>query len=96
MLDNIDRKILEVLAEDGGFVALAVARRANLMSGCNGRQQSGAAQSWLKSLEGRGFVAKMDDLKPICWIRTPAGTAAMISLPRGGAKTLVEEMEAYA
>jgi hypothetical protein len=60
MLDNIDRKILEVLAEDGGF------------------------------------VAKMDDLKPICWIRTPAGTAAMISLPRGGAKTLVEEMEAYA
>lgn len=75
-----DLKILSALAEDGGFTALAVADRADLGSG-NGRMRSGAMRSWLSLLEARGLVAKMDDLKPICWIRTPAGTAALQQTP---------------
>jgi hypothetical protein len=75
-----DFKILSALAEDGGFTALAIADRSGVGDG-NGRMRSGAMRSWLALLEARGLVAKMDDQKPICWIRTPAGTAALQQTP---------------
>ena len=81
-LDLIDWKILGVVDERAGSTALQVADEAKLSVGLNGRMRSGAARSWLKSLEGRGLVAKMDDLKPICWVRTTAGTEALAATGR--------------
>lgn len=80
MSEGHDRKILAALAEDGGFTALVASDRSGLGSG-SGRMRSGAMRSWLSLLEARGLVAKMDDLKPICWIRTPAGTAFLQQKP---------------
>lgn len=75
-----DFKILSALAEDGGFTALAISDRSGVGDG-SGRMRSGAMRSWLTLLEARGLAARMDDQRPICWIRTPAGTAALQQIP---------------
>ena len=38
------------------------------------RQHSGDVRSWLLDMEKRGLVKRMDDQKPVCWLRTKAGT----------------------
>lgn len=82
MPESHDRKILKALADDSGCTTLTVAARAGITYGRgNGRMMSGAMRSWLTLLERRGLVAKMDDQKPICWIRTAAGTAALQQTP---------------
>lgn len=75
MPESHNKKILAAMAEDGGFTALSIADRSGLPSSGNGRMRSGAMRSWLSLLEGCGLVRKMDDLKPIAWVRTPAGTS---------------------
>lgn len=71
-----ERRILEFLSEDGGFTTGRVAENFTGY-GDNKRQRSGAVRSWLNILQKRGLVAPMDDLKPVAWVRTPAGTAAL-------------------
>jgi hypothetical protein len=69
-------KILNVLSEDGGFTTGEVAKRIQPF-GTNARMHSGATRSWLNSLKIMGFVAHLDDRKPVCWVRTRDGTAYM-------------------
>ena len=70
--------ILAVLDEDGGITTGQVSQSAQL-SYCahNARMRSGAVRSWLVGLQREGLVAPLDDEKPICWVRTAAGTARL-------------------
>lgn len=77
-LSRYDRWILELLSEDGGFVTGHIARNVP-MFGSNGHQQSGTVRSWLIDLKKRGLVRFLDDQKPVCWVRTAAGTAALFA-----------------
>jgi hypothetical protein len=81
-LSSHEREILEVLAEDGGFITKHVASHVSFF-GHNARTHSGAVRSWLVGLKKRGLVDLLDDQKPDCWKRTAAGTA-IISEVRGG------------
>lgn len=70
-------QLLEALDEDGGFTTGDVTKRSQLSFGCNAHQRSGAARSFLMLMMRDGYVRQMDDLKPVCWVRTPKGTAAL-------------------
>lgn len=71
-----EREILETLSEDAGFVTGRVAQGVT-MFGHNARTHSGAVRSWLMGLKKRGLVDYLDEQKPVCWKRTPAGTLAL-------------------
>lgn len=72
-----ETEVLRVLDEDGGFLTKDVAARLSLVGYESGHQRSGAVRAWLLDLRSRGFVVELDDQKPVCWKRTPAGTAAL-------------------
>lgn len=75
-LSRHEREIIERLSEDSGFVTGDVAKGVT-MFGHNARTHSGAVRSWLVGLKARGLVDHLDSQKPVCWKRTPAGTAAL-------------------
>lgn len=73
-------KLLRALAEVGGVTTgrlSELAWGARFIGRKGKRIQSAWARGDLLRLEGMGFVRRMDDLKPVCWIRTVAGTAAI-------------------
>lgn len=77
-LDDRDYALLKALSEDGGFTTGHVAERAGInFGGLNRRMRSGAVRSWLMNLKRAGLVDFLDGEKPVCWIRTAAGTAAL-------------------
>ena len=75
-LTAFDREILAFLNTVGASTTAKVARNISRF-GSNGHQQSGAALSWLRSLEKRGLVLRPDNEKPLVWVRTQEGTAAL-------------------
>lgn len=90
MLHDHDRKILAVLDERGAFTSGQVSSAA--FPGARSRRQtSGAVRSWLDDLKRRGLVAKADDQKPVCWIRTPAGTVALSENGNGQLRSVGDE-----
>lgn len=68
-LSEYDKKILDALDTVGGFTTGGVARRVTPKFGNNNRQHSGAIRSWLVNLEKNGLVKRMDNQKPVCWIK---------------------------
>lgn len=74
MLSQSDYNILDKLAEDGGFTTHHVARHA--WTSCD-RRGSAECRQALLYLQKEGYVAPMDDQKPVAWKRTPKGTAAL-------------------
>jgi hypothetical protein len=78
-LTEIERKILLALDGDGGRKTGTVARDVDALkwAGFAGRSFSLEIGSQLKALMDRGFVSHLDAQKPVCWLRTPAGTAAL-------------------
>lgn len=77
MLTSTTRALLEVLDEGCGLMTGQVSRRAKFSYGGNARMRSGAVRSWLNNLKAEGLVDLLDDQKPVCWKRTPAGTRAL-------------------
>lgn len=75
-LSTYEREILDQLNEVAGFTTGRIAKGVK-MFGTNMHQHSGAVRSWLVDLKKRGLVDFLDDQKPVCWKRTPAGTAAI-------------------
>lgn len=73
-LTEYDRKILAVLDTTGGFTTHYIAIRVEPAYCGNRRMHAGAIRSWLNWLEKVGYVRKMDDEKPVCWmlVRTAA------------------------
>lgn len=75
-LRSREQEILGLLNEDGGFTTGRIAKQVT-KSGSNAHQHSGAVRAWLMNLKKRGLVDYLDDQKPVCWKRTPKGTAAI-------------------
>lgn len=76
-----DRAILACLSETGGFLTARVAtlmRERGIGLGTHSpRIQSAHIRQDLLRLKRAGLVTEMDGDKPVCWIRTKAGTAAL-------------------
>jgi hypothetical protein len=79
MLTSTTSELLTVLSEDGGFTTGRVSELAKNIGYCasNNRQRSGAVRAWLMELKQQGLVDFLDDQKPVCWKRTPAGSRAL-------------------
>lgn len=75
-LSKHDREILAALDEGCGRTTKRVSENVTSF-GCNARQHSVAVRSWLMILLKAGLVQYLDDLKPVCRERTPAGTTAL-------------------
>lgn len=71
-----EREILSRLTEEGGFTTGRVAKHVSYCK-FNKRARSAAVREWLLRLEREGLVAKLDDQKPVCWVRTSRGTDAI-------------------
>lgn len=78
MVTSFTAELLAVLTEQGGFTTGRVSKAAKI-SYCsdNARARSGAVRAALDNLKVMGLVDFLDDQKPVCWVRTPAGTAAL-------------------
>jgi hypothetical protein len=74
MLGRRDYLILDKLAEDGGFTTRHVAR--NAWTSCD-RRGSAECRQALLYLQREGYVAPLDDQKPVAWVRTTKGTEAL-------------------
>jgi hypothetical protein len=75
-LTEVDRKILAALDERGGSLTGDVAAAARPW-GRDRRVESAWTRERLVDLKKRGLVAELDDQKPVCWLRTAAGTEAL-------------------
>lgn len=69
-----DKQILAALDTQGGFTTGQVAKKVLPRFGHNARTHSGAVRSCLEALERQGVVARLDEQKPMFWIKTAAGT----------------------
>lgn len=70
-----DKAILAALSTDGGFVTGEVSKKVVRPQGRTTRTHSAAVRQQLLVLEGAGLVRKLDDQKPVCWVKTDAGAA---------------------
>ena len=68
-LSAYDKKILDVLDSAGAYTTADVAKRVTPQFGHNRRTHSGAVRSWLINLERKGLVKRLDDQKPVCWLK---------------------------
>lgn len=75
-LGNSERQVLAVLDEWGGTTSKDVARAVRLAPTLISGSQ--LARGILSSLCDRGLARLMDNQTPLCWVRTPAGTAALV------------------
>jgi len=66
--------ILAELDERGGFPTSKLSRFA---FGGDGRQRGANAHYALVQMERDGLVRRLDEMKPVCWCRTPKGTASL-------------------
>lgn len=79
-LDRYDIAILSELAEDASFCTAEIDVQ---VVPWNRRSNSQVVLRRLKSLELRGLVARLDDEKPVAWVRAKAGTDALKALDTG-------------
>lgn len=68
-LTEYHQKILAALDTDGGFTTGDVAKRVSPLFGHNTRTHSAAVRSWLLQLEQAGLVRRLDDQKPVSWVK---------------------------
>lgn len=76
-LTPTERQILSVLDERGGLPTGRVAKLVPDKLDIGAQRYSRDMRMALTSLCGRGLVDRLDDQKPVCWVRTPAGTEAL-------------------
>jgi hypothetical protein len=63
------QKVLAQLDTRGGSTTSQVAGLVEPMFGHSRRTHSGAVRAWLLELEAAGLVRKLDDQKPVCWVK---------------------------
>lgn len=68
-LTDYEQKVLAALSTDGGFLTGDVASRVMFVISPNSRKQSAAVRALLVGLERKGLVRRMDDQKPVCWVK---------------------------
>ena len=81
MIDVTLRKILNCLAEDVGFTTHLVVKKIGKIPS---RRQSAAVRSRLNELYRDGYIAHLDDQKPVAWKRTAKGTALLAEMGDAG------------
>lgn len=81
-LTNADFTILGKLDTQGGCTTRRVSEMPNFNYISNARQRTAAIRSRLVWLKKQGLVTFLDDLKPVCWVRTETGTAALLAAGR--------------
>lgn len=67
-LNRYDREIMSVLDEVSGTTTGDVARHVSTQSS-NRRRHSAFVRLMLLDLEHKGFVGRLDDQKPVCWVK---------------------------
>lgn len=72
-LTDYDKKILAVLGFEQGLASGDIADQVRPVFGSNRRQHCAAVLSWLKRMEKEGWVARMDQEKPIAWVKVEQG-----------------------
>lgn len=68
-LAEYEKKVLDALKWQGGMLTRDVAARVRPMFGTSVYMHSAAVRSWLLHLEHLGLVRRLDDKKPVCWVR---------------------------
>lgn len=68
-LTEYHQKILDALDTQASFLTGDVAKRVSPQFGHSSRTHSGAIRSWLLELEQAGLVKRLDDQKPVCWLK---------------------------
>lgn len=64
------QNILDELGDlGGGFTTGDLAKKIPSNHSHNNREHSAAVRALLVEMESEGLVRKMDDLKPVCWIK---------------------------
>lgn len=68
-LTDYEHQILDLLSNKGATLAGDVAEYIQPRFGTNNRQHAGAVRKWLVSLEKQGLVRRLDNEKPVCWVK---------------------------
>ncbi len=76
-LDVYDIAILAKLSEDSGYTTGALAKAMGSHVQMNRRRYSQAIRGRILEMKDAGFVAYLDAEKPVAWVRTAKGTAAL-------------------
>jgi len=65
------QQILDILdaSGSGAYTTRQIAMKVTPMFGSNMHQHSASVRSWIIDLERDGFVQKLDDQKPVCWLK---------------------------
>lgn len=74
-LDVRDKELLKAISQSGGFLPGEAA--FNAWRVVDRRAGAREATSRFRAMEKMGLVKMLDDQKPVCWMRTDAGTAAI-------------------
>jgi hypothetical protein len=79
-LTKLQKDVLGALDEQGGFTTGRIAKclPRSFAGPTRNRIFSKSVRRTLLALQDRGYVRTLDDQKPVCWCRTPAGTAAIL------------------
>ena len=83
-LDKHDHQILSLLSTDGGFCTGSIASKVEVFPGSN-RINSAWVRRRLVRLAKIGYVAPLDDKKPVAWRLTELGNSFSIPLPEAPA-----------
>lgn len=76
-IDTIERDILLALSETEGWRIREMSEHLPQDFGPRAHWSQWAS-SRLRRLEKAGLTARLDGERPIAWVRTPAGTAAVV------------------
>ena len=78
-LTETERRILSTLGEGSGYTIGCVSANIDHAQWNTGdrRKISASIRKTLNAMRDRGLVAHLDGLKPVCWVRTRAGTEAL-------------------
>jgi hypothetical protein len=71
------RIILASLDEDDGWTTGQIAKKSKAFERLGGRIASSWVRNDLLKMKAAGLVREMDDQKPVCWVRTKAGTEVL-------------------
>lgn len=71
------RHLLSALSESGGSTTGMARIDSGAWEGEDTKKAAQEVRLMLLDLEKVGYVTKLDDQKPVCWLRTNAGTLAL-------------------
>lgn len=71
-ITDYQTQVLNALDDRSGMLTGDVAKEVSPQFGHSRRTHSAAVKQWLLGLEKRGLVSRMDNQKPVLWVRCSA------------------------